>query len=132
MSNLSLHQQVNTSRTQWYAHIEAWAQSGKPQAQFCRELNLSLATFSYWRTQYLQEQRRSQKLEANKTGATLTPCKSPSPGFVAIRPQPQKLSANTIATVQAKLGDLSLALPLAMPVMDMALLLRALGGHHAN
>lgn len=92
----------------------------------------SLATFSYWRTQYLEEQRRRQRLAVNKTASALAPCKHPAPRFVSIEPQPQQLSANTLATVQAKLGDLSLALPLVMPVMDMVLLLRALGGRHAN
>lgn len=132
MNEQSHQQQVNTSRAQWYVHIEAWEQSGKSQALFCRELNLSLATFSYWRTQYLEEQRRRQRLAVNNTASALAPRKHPAPRFVALEPQPQKLSANTMATVQAKLGDLSLALPLAMPVMDMALLLRALGGHHAS
>ena len=91
MSNTSLHQQVNAPRTSWYTHIEAWEQSGKTQALFCRELNLPFATFGYWRTQYLEEQRRSQKLAANKTISTLAPCKNPALGFVAIEPLSHKL-----------------------------------------
>ena len=132
MSNTSLHQQVNEPRTIWYTHIEAWEQSGKTQGVYYKEHHLSIGCFGYWRTQYLEEQRRSQKLTANKTISTLAPCKNPAPGFVAIEPLSHKLSPAVAATVQAKLGDLSLALPLAMPVMDMALLLRALGGRHAD
>lgn len=132
MNEQSHQQQINTSRPQWYSHIEAWEQSGKSQALFCRELNLSLATFSYWRTQYLEEQRRRQRLAVNKTASALAPCKHPAPRFVALEPVRETLPPTINATVQAKLGDLSLVLPLAMPVMDMALLLRALGDHHAN
>jgi hypothetical protein len=132
MSNISLHQQVNSPRTSWYTHIEAWEQSGKTQGVYCKEHHLSIGCFGYWRTQYLEEQRRSQKLATNKTVSTLAPCKNSAPGFVAIEPLSQKLSPAVVATVQTKLGDLTLALPLAMPVMDMAQLLRALGGRHAD
>ena len=132
MSHISLHQQVNAARARWYAHIEAWQQSGKTQGAYCKEHHLSIGSFGYWRTQYLEEQRRSQRLAVNKTISALAPCKRPAPGFVAIEPLSPKLSPAVAATVQAKFGDLTLALPLAMPVMDMALLLRALGGRHAD
>jgi hypothetical protein len=132
MSNTPVLQQIHLSRTKWYAHIEAWEQSGKTQTQFCQELNLSIATFSYWRTQYLEEQRRSQRLAVNKMVPALPVCKSPAPGFVAIEALSHNLPPTVAATVQAKLGDLTLVLPLAMPVMDMALLLRELGGRHAD
>lgn len=132
MSSTSLHQQINTPRARWYTHIEAWEKSGKTQGTYCKEHHLSIGCFGYWRTQYLEKQRGSQKLAENKTISTLAPCKNPAPGFVAIGPLSHKLSPTVAATVQAKLGDLTLALPLAMPVMDMALLLRALGGRHAD
>lgn len=36
----------------------AWEESGQSQREFCREHGLKLATFGYWRTQYLRSKKR--------------------------------------------------------------------------
>lgn len=33
----------------WKGHMEAWGRSGLTQAGYCREHELSLASFGYWR-----------------------------------------------------------------------------------
>lgn len=33
----------------WQRHMEAWGRSGLTQARYCREHELSLASFGYWR-----------------------------------------------------------------------------------
>lgn len=44
------------SRTDWMALVRAWEASGQSQGAFCAAQELSLATFGYWRGQYLREQ----------------------------------------------------------------------------
>ena len=44
------------SRTEWLELVRAWEGSGQRQGAFCADRELSLATFSYWRGQYLREQ----------------------------------------------------------------------------
>jgi hypothetical protein len=43
------------SRADWLGLARAWEDSGLSQGAFCRERGLKLATFGYWRTQYLRE-----------------------------------------------------------------------------
>ena len=33
----------------WQRHMQAWKESGNSQAGFCREHNLNIKTFTYWR-----------------------------------------------------------------------------------
>jgi hypothetical protein len=35
---------------QWKEHITEWQNSGKTREVFCREKNVTVATFGYWRT----------------------------------------------------------------------------------
>jgi hypothetical protein len=35
---------------QWKEHITEWQESGKTREVFCREKDVTVATFSYWRT----------------------------------------------------------------------------------
>ncbi len=37
----------------WFDHIQACEASGLTQAEFCRDKNLSINTFAYYRSQYL-------------------------------------------------------------------------------
>lgn len=56
------------SPADWLALAGAWEESGLSQRAFCVEQGLKLATFGYWRTQYLKS-------------------REPEPGFVALRPE---------------------------------------------
>jgi len=40
----------------WLGHIKACEASGLTQAKFCRDKNLSINTFAYYRSQYLAKQ----------------------------------------------------------------------------
>ena len=36
----------------WQAHIVAWEQSGNSQSAYCRDNNLPLKSFNYWRNKF--------------------------------------------------------------------------------
>lgn len=40
---------MQSKREQWAAYVAAWQSSGCSQAQWCREQELTLASFGYWR-----------------------------------------------------------------------------------
>lgn len=65
--------------------VRAWEASGQSQGAFCADRELSLATFGYWRGQYLREQV------------------APS-GFVALRAREEP------AVVKLRLGGLEVEL----------------------
>lgn len=46
-------------RAAWHDCIRAYEASGLTQTAFCQERNIPLTTFSYHRTQYLAEQKKS-------------------------------------------------------------------------
>jgi hypothetical protein len=58
------------SRADWLVLVRAWEDSGLSQRAFCHAQGLKLASFGYWRTQYLKS------LE-------------PEPGFVGLEPESQ-------------------------------------------
>ena len=37
----------------WQAHIVAWEQSGNSQSAYCRDKNLPLKSFGYWRNKFI-------------------------------------------------------------------------------
>ena len=37
----------------WQAHIVSWEQSGKSQSAYCRDNNLPLKSFNYWRNKFI-------------------------------------------------------------------------------
>ena len=43
-----------------FAHIKAWEESGRRREEFCKSRGISLYSFGYWRTRYLQEQGKKQ------------------------------------------------------------------------
>jgi hypothetical protein len=46
---------------QWKSFIAEWQKSGKTREEYCREQDLTVATFSYWRT-------KINKLGSTETG----------------------------------------------------------------
>jgi len=113
---------------EWLAHIEAWEKSGKTQPQFCQEHGLTYSTFGYWRTCYLNQRAKSKALDDIHQP---TPVIKNKPAFIPVRlPEVKPVLTDLI---QARFATgLALALPLSMPVNDMALLLRMLEQQHAN
>ena len=54
----------------WQSHIEAWQNSGLSQAAYCKETDLIIHRFGYWKRKFLN-----------------TPLATPEPvGFVALNP----------------------------------------------
>ncbi|WP_299197178.1 hypothetical protein [uncultured Amphritea sp.] len=47
-------------RTFWQKHIDGWQQSGLSQPEYCKQHDLKLANFGYWRTR-LSKPKRSNK-----------------------------------------------------------------------
>ena len=45
----------------WFEHIKSCELSGLTQPEFCRQNNLSINTFVYYRGQYLSQQKKSSK-----------------------------------------------------------------------
>lgn len=64
-----------SKRSYWQAHINEWSKSGVTQKSFCRENNLSLATFGYWR----------KKLLPIKSSSNLIPVTMSAPSTVRVR-----------------------------------------------
>lgn len=48
-------------RTFWQNHIHGWQQSGLSQPKYCKQHDLKLANFGYWRTR-LSKPNRPNKL----------------------------------------------------------------------
>lgn len=48
-------------RTFWQTHIDGWQQSGLSQPAYCKQHDLKLANFGYWRTR-LNKPERTKKL----------------------------------------------------------------------
>ena len=47
----------SSQREKMFALCQEWECSGKRREAFCKEHGLTIATFSYWRTKYLVEQK---------------------------------------------------------------------------
>jgi hypothetical protein len=62
MGEQGREKRLRENRQKWANHIESWKESGKSQAQYCRENELSPKLFYYW--------KRKQKREA---GVRLVP-----------------------------------------------------------
>ena len=46
-------------RKYWQQNIEAWKQSQLTQSEYCKQHNLSLASFGYWRTRINQASNKN-------------------------------------------------------------------------
>jgi hypothetical protein len=53
MSNESRKAALREKRRYWKEHIDSWKASGLKQAQYCRQHDLKLHRFVYWRKKYL-------------------------------------------------------------------------------
>jgi hypothetical protein len=50
---------TSTEKAQfWHNHFKAWQGSDLSQAAYCRQHDLKLSTFAYWRTRANQRQRK--------------------------------------------------------------------------
>lgn len=61
------------TQSEMFPLMEQWEDSTSTQQAFCSAHNLSLATFSYWRTRYLRRQAE--------------PVSAPPTGFVELHPE---------------------------------------------
>lgn len=115
--NFENGQSEQLKQPEWFKHIQQWENSGKNQALYCQENNLSLASFSYWRTCYLKKQK------------PITPKKVAA--FIPIK----LTEVNPVASemLQADFSSgLKLRIPLSMPLEEIVRLLKSLEHSHAN
>lgn len=59
----------NKLAAHWQPHIEAWEDSGKSQAAYCREHNLVKSRFTYWKNKL----RPVAPIKLDKTGSDFVP-----------------------------------------------------------
>lgn len=43
------------SRTTWQKHFDDWSNSGMTQPDYCKQHNISIASFGFWRTKLKRE-----------------------------------------------------------------------------
>ncbi|MCF8051500.1 MAG: hypothetical protein K9L59_09710 [Desulfobacterales bacterium] len=53
MSDKSREAALREKRRYWKEHIDSWKASGLKQSQYCRQHDLKLYQFVYWRKKYL-------------------------------------------------------------------------------
>ncbi len=97
---------------QWKDLITEWQESGKTRKAFCREHDLTVATFSYWRT-------KLNKLEGTEAGAPVRDT------FIRYN-LPSSVSSGI--TIEWPDG-MKLRFPLGINLQEIAELLRALKGN---
>lgn len=56
----------------WQKHFSAWEQSGLTQAAYCKEHDLKVANFSYWRTREYRKQRKLVPIALPDSGERIT------------------------------------------------------------
>ncbi len=55
----------NPSKAQlWQAHFAAWKSSGLSQAEYCKQHDLKLSNFTYWRSRVNKPQRKFMPISA--------------------------------------------------------------------
>lgn len=104
-------------QSEWLVYIQAWENSGKKQALYCQENDLSLTTFGYWRTCYLKK----KKQVVPKKTTTFIPVK-----LAEVKPVVSEVIHASFTS------GLQLRLPLSMPLEEMIRLLKSLEHPHAN
>ena len=75
---------------QWKEHITEWQKSGKNREVFCREKNVTVATFAYWRTKINKIEGKQVPEREGFVRCNLP--SSPSIGFTIEWPEGMKLS----------------------------------------
>ncbi len=58
---MSLTEKRQTRKEEMFHLIDQQIQSGLSQIQFCKNQQMSIATFSYWRQQYLSQKNKKNK-----------------------------------------------------------------------
>lgn len=53
---------LRENRRKWAGHIESWKESGKSQAQYCRENGLSPKLFYYWKRKHKEKHEAGVRL----------------------------------------------------------------------
>ena len=64
---------------QWKELISEWQASGKTRQIFCTEKDVTVATFSYWRTKINKLDAAEGENRRNKIRLSDTACRRPSP-----------------------------------------------------
>jgi hypothetical protein len=73
----------------WKILIDEWEESGKTRKEFCREKNVTIANFGYWRTKI--NKIENPKPQGNNTFIRCKLSSSPSKGFFLEWPEGMKL-----------------------------------------
>lgn len=68
MANRSWKSSLRKKRAFWNAHLKAWTETELTQAEYCRQHNLSIKSFGYW--------KRKQKKESTGVAFYPVPVKS--------------------------------------------------------
>ncbi|MAZ39875.1 MAG: hypothetical protein CMF49_07110 [Legionellales bacterium] len=106
----------------WFKHIAACEQSGKPQRQYCLENNLSHVQFGYWRKRFLKHPQTN-----NNAQSTFINITKPSVSYQSM-----------LGVTQSVLGDIKikshtgseLYLPASLPLPQLLPILKFLGFGH--
>ena len=75
---------------QWKEHITEWQKSGKPREVFCREKDVTVATFAYWRTKIRKIESPHPQVKDGFVRYNLP--STPTKGFTIEWPDGMKLS----------------------------------------
>ncbi len=55
MEETTRQEEIKDKREHWRAHSEAWQESGQTQGEYCKQHELKLKTFAYWRRRFKAE-----------------------------------------------------------------------------
>lgn len=109
----------NENEAYWFQLIENWESSGKKQKTFCKEHQISISTFAYWRSRYLAK-KNNELLDAPVISTN-----KPEIGFLPIKQS--ETTPKERSPIQAKLSSgIVLLLPQSMPISDIVYLLKGL------
>jgi len=104
MTTASKQNQLTKKQRYWQRHIEKWSQSGLSQAAYCREYNLKIKGFTYFKS------RLKKNLPVQFVQVPVEPVSVPS--FVKLNVGssfqieiPDGFSQNTLTQVLQVLGD---------------------------
>ncbi|MDB4442950.1 hypothetical protein N9157_00420 [Saprospiraceae bacterium] len=63
---MRLTEKRQTRKEEMFELIDTQIESGLSQIQFCKKQQMSIATFSYWRQQYLSQKKENHPSSPNK------------------------------------------------------------------
>jgi len=100
---------LRENRRKWAGHIESWKESGKSQAQYCRENGLSPKLFYYWK------RKQTGKYEA---GVRLIP--------VGMHPIQVHQAVSSVAPLVLIVGQYKVEIGTGFNTATLAMLVRTL------